>query len=176
MANLNFDFRPPSTRPTVLGMVLLLVGMVTLAGSIVSMQQTNQAYAARLQQKTALEQTLQKRRPLRAQSTSRSTAGEAALLAKARVQANLDYSWQPAFAALQATFNKKIALISLEGSQAKKQLRLVGEARQLADAVAYANQLGQQRGVLRTALLQHEMQERDAQHPVRFTLLVEMRP
>lgn len=176
MAHLDFDFQPPSTHPSVWGAVLLLVGIIALGASLVNMQQAHQVHATRVQQMTALEQTLQKRRPPRTQSTSRSTADDATQLATARVRSNLDYSWQPAFVALQATFTKKIALISLEGSQAKKQLRIIGEARQLADAVAYANQLGQQKGVLRTALLQHEMQEWDAQHPVRFTLLVELRP
>ena len=176
MAHLNFDFQPPSTRPTIGGVILLLVGIIAFGASFIDMQQTRRAHATRAQQLAVLEQSLQQRKPARSASTPRSTAGDAAQIATARVRANLDYSWQPAFAALQATFSKKIALISLEGSQAKKQLRLVGEARQLADAVAYANQLSQQHGVLRTALLQHEMQERDAQHPVRFTLLVELRP
>lgn len=175
MASLYFDFRPPSTRPTLWGVILLLIGLLALGASLVVMEQTRRAHEARVEQLAALEQTLQQRKPVR-RATTRSTTGDAAQLARARVRANLDYSWQPAFAALQATFTPKIALVSLEGSQTKKQLRIVGEARQLADAVAYANKLGLQPGVLRTALLQHEMQERDAQHPVRFTLMLEMRP
>lgn len=175
MASLHFDFQKPSTRPTVWGVLLLLIGLVALGASLVDMQQARHEHEARVKQLAILEQTLQQRKPVR-RATARSTTGDAAQLARARVRANLDYSWQPAFAALQATFTPRIALVSLEGSQAKKQLRVVGEARQLADAVAYANKLGLQPGVLRTALLQHEMQERDAQHPVRFTLLLEMRP
>lgn len=175
MASLHFDFQKPSTRPTVWGVLLLLIGLVALGATLIAMQQARDAHQARVKQLAVLEQTLQQRKPVRKVAT-RSTTGDAGQLARARVRANLDYSWQPAFAALQATITPKIALVSLEGSQAKKQLRLVAEARQLADAVAYANQLGLQPGVLRTALLQHEMQERDAQHPVRFTLLLEMRP
>lgn len=176
MATLNFDFQPRSTRPPAWGMVWMLVGIVTLGASLVNMQHTTQVHAARAQQVAALEQTLHKRTPARALSRSRQNTGDAAQLAQARVRANLDYSWQPAFAALQAAHSPKIALVSLEASQSKKQLRLVAEARRLADAVAFANQLDQQNGVARTALLQHEMQERDAQHPVRFTLMMEMRP
>ena len=175
MASLHFDFRAPSTRPTVWGVLLLLIGLVALGASLISMQQTRHAHEARAEQLAALEQTLQQRKPAR-RAAARSTTGDAAQLARARVRASLDYSWQPAFAALQATFTPRIALISLEGSQAKKQLRVVGEARQLADAVAYANKLSLQPGVLGTALLQHEMQERDPQRPVRFTLMMEMRP
>lgn len=175
MAALHFDFQTPSTRPTFWGGLLLLLGLVALGASLFEMQQTRQEYEARVKELAGLEQILQQRKPVRRAAT-RSTIADAEQLARARVRASLDYSWQPAFAALQAAFTPKVALVSLEGSQAKKQLRVVGEARQLADAVAYANTLGLQPGVLGTALLQHEMQERDAQHPVRFTLLLEMRP
>lgn len=176
MATLNFDFHPPSTRPRMPGLVLMLAGLIALGVSLFNLQQTRQTHAARTREIATLEQTLHKRASAPTPPSSRRTTVDATQLAQARVRANLDYSWQPAFAALQSTFNKKIALISLEGSQSKKQLRLVAEARQLADAVAFANRLENQNGVARIALLQHEMQERDAQHPVRFTLLMEMRP
>lgn len=175
MAKLQFDFQAPSTRPSISGAILLLAGVVALGASVWDMQQARRTHDARVAELAALEQTLQQRKPRRS-APVRSTAGDAAQLARARVRANLDYSWQPAFAALQAAFTPKIALISLEGSQARKQLRLIGEARELADAVAYANKLDLQPGVLRTSLLQHERQERDAYHPIRFTLLLEMRP
>lgn len=175
MATLNFDFQPPSTRPRMLGLILMLAGMMTLGASLFNMQQSNADHASRSREVAALEQALQKRTHTRAKSSPRQTSGDTAQLAKARVRANLDYSWQPAFAALQATHSPKIALVSLEASQTKKQMRLVAEARRLADAVAFASRLGQQNGVARTALLQHEVQEKDAQRPVRFTLLMEMR-
>ena len=176
MATLNFDFQPPSTRPAALSLALLIVGLLTLGASLFNMQQVNEAHAARAKEVAQLEQTQHKQSPSQARMRSKEASGNSAESAKARVRANLDYSWQPAFAALEATHNPKIALVSLEASQTKKQLRLIAEARRLADAVEYAHQLDQQNGVKRTALLQHEVQEKNDQHPVRFTLILEMRP
>lgn len=176
MATLNFDFHPPSRRPSVAGVALALVGIAALAASLFSLHQANEAHDARSREVTALELAQQKRMPVRARVSRTRTTGDIAQLARARVRDSLDYSWQPAFAALQATQSARIALVSLEASQAKSQIRLTAEARRLADAVEYANRLSQQPGVQRTALLQHQVQEKDAQRPVRFSLLMEMRP
>lgn len=176
MAILNFDFKPPSNRPGMLGVALLVAGIAALGASLIHMQQANQVHAAKSQQVAAFEQAQQKRTPSLVKSRRSPATADIAQVAKARVRSSLDYSWQPAFAALEATHSRKIALVSLEASQAKQQLRLVAEARRLADAVEYANQLSLQNGVKRTTLLQHQVQEKDGQRPVRFTLLVEMRP
>jgi hypothetical protein len=176
MATLHFDFHPLPTRPGALGMVLLGAGLLMLGASLFTLQRANQARESQITALTAFEQAQQKRRPSRVRASRSPSIADAAQVAQARVRASLDYSWQPAFAALEATHNQKIALLSLEASQAKSQLRLTAEARRLADAVDYAERLSQQAGVKRTALLQHQVQEKDAQHPVRFTLLMEMRP
>lgn len=175
MATLDFDFQVRSTRPSALGVVVLLAGMIALAVTLFYVQQTHAAHDARATEVAALERTQQKRAPVRAK-TSRSAPVDIAGLARARVRSNLDYSWQPTFAALENTRSPKIALVSLEASQAKKQMRLVAESRRLMDAVAFANQLDLQPGVARTALMQHEVQEKNAQRPVRFTLVMEMAP
>ena len=175
MATLDFDFKARSTRVSALGVVVLLAGMIALAVTLFYAQQTNAAHVARASEVAALERAQQKRAPVRAKS-NRPAAVDIAELARARVLSNLDYSWQPAFAALENTRSPKIALVSLEASQTKKQMRLVAESRRLMDAVAFSNQLDLQPGVVRTALLQHEVQEKNAQRPVRFTLVVEMAP
>lgn len=176
MATLNFDFHPLSPRPSVLGVALALAGSVALAASLFTSQQANEAHDARSRQVAALELAQQKRTPVRAQASRTRATGDIGQLARARIRNSLNYSWQPAFAALRATHSARIALVSLEASQPKSQVRLTAEARRLADAVEYANRLSQQPGVQRTALLQHQVQEKDAQRPVRFTLMMEMRP
>ena len=159
-----------------MGVALALAGSVALAASLFSLRQANEAHDAASREVAALELAQQKRTPVRARVSRTRTTGDIAQLARARIRDSLDYSWQPAFAALQATQSARIALVSLEASQAKSQIRLTAEARRLADAVEYANRLSLQPGVQRTALLQHQVQEKDAQRPVRFTLLMEMRP
>lgn len=156
--------------------MLALVGSVVLAASLMGLRQASEAHDARAREVAAMELAQQKRTPTRARVSRTPATGDIAQLAKARIRHSLDYSWQPAFAALQATHSARIALVSLEASQPKSQVRLTAEARRLADAVEYANRLDQQPGVARTALLQHQVQEKDAQRPVRFTLLMEMRP
>jgi len=176
MAALHFDFHPFPTRPGTLGVLLLVMGLFLLGASLFHMQRANQTHEARVNELAAFELAQQKNKPRQARTSHSSSVVDLAQVAQARVRANLDYSWQPAFAALEATHNQKIALVSLEASQPKDQLRLVAEARRLADAVDYAERLSQQPGVKRTALMQHQVQEKDPQHPVRFTLLMEMRP
>lgn len=159
-----------------MGVALALAGSMALAASLFGLNQASEAHDARSRQVAALELAQQKRAPIRARANRTRATGDIAQLAKARIRTSLNYSWQPAFAALQATHSARIALVSLEASQSKSQVRLTAEARRLADAVEYANRLSQQPGVQRTALLQHQVQEKDAQRPVRFTLLMEMRP
>lgn len=159
-----------------MGVALALAGSVALAASLFGLNQASDAHDARSRQVAALELAQQKAAPVRARANRARATGDIAQLAKARIRTHLMYSWQPAFAALQATQSARIALVSLEASQSKSQVRLTAEARRLADAVEYANRLSQQPGVARTALLQHQVQEKDAQRPVRFTLLMEMRP
>lgn len=175
MATLNFDFHPPSGRPSAAGMALALVGSLALAASLFGWQQASEAHDARSRDVAALELAQQKRAPVRARANRNRATPDIAELAKARIRTSLDYSWQPAFAALQATQSARVALVALEASQSKSQVRITAEARRLADAVEYANRLDQQPGVARTALLQHQVQEKDAQRPVRFTLVMEMR-
>lgn len=172
---MDFDFHSRSSRPSAVGVMVLLTGMIALAVTLFYMQQTNAAHEAHATEVAALERAQQKRAPVRAKP-SRTARADIAELASARVRSNLDYSWQPAFAALEKTRSPKIALVSLEASQTKKQMRLVAESRRLTDAVAFADQLDLQPGIVRTVLMQHEVQEKNAQRPVRFTLVMEMTP
>jgi len=175
MAKLNFDFHPPRTRPGLVGVALLLTGIAAAAASFADMQRAEADKTALLDQIATQQQAQQKRTPVRSAAKRNTARNEEAQMARARVTASLDYSWQPTFAALEATRSKKIALLSLDANQAKKQVRLVAEARRLSDAVEYVGQLGRQSGVKRAVLQQHEVQNEPEERPVRFTLLLEMR-
>jgi hypothetical protein len=175
MAILDFDFHPPATRPAVLGVVLLLAGTATVAVAFANIRQADAAKAEMQDQVALQEQINQKRVPNRSLAKRNASRTEQALLARASVSANLEYSWEPMFAALEATQSKKIALLSIDANQGKKQVRVVAEARTLSDAVEYVGLLGQQRAIRRALLQQHEVQTDPAEHPVRFTLLLEMR-
>lgn len=170
MAHLEFDFHDSPARPGKLGIGLLLIGLAALIWVGLAWQQARATVSGLALQIAALEQsqTTGPRRP-----TTR--AEDAALTSQAAIAAQLRYSWQPAFEAIAAARTNKVALVSLDAVQAKSQLKLVAEARRLADAVGFIDTLQQQPGVRRAELLQHELQTGDPQKPVRFTILVELR-
>jgi len=171
MARLDFDFHAQPSRPGLPVIVLALAGVAAMAWSWTNLQAARATEAGLAMRIAALEQ-----RPAHPAAKPASHADDVARVTRARVAAQLGYSWQPAFEALAAAHSSKIALVSIDAVQAKSQLKLVAEARQLADAIAYIDALQQQPGVRRVELLQHEVQADDAQKPLRVSILVELHP
>lgn len=165
MARLHFDFHARPHRHRNLGLVVALAGALVLGWTWNAWNAARATHAGLALQIADLE----RERPKRVASRSGPRDD-----ASARIEAQLAYRWQPAFEALAAARGEKIALVSLEAVQAKSQIKLVAEARQLADAVEFVDALQQQPGVRRAALFQHEMQTEPAEHPVRFTIVMEM--
>lgn len=169
MARLDFDFHEQRSRPRMLAVVLAVAGVVAVTWSWMNLHAARATEAGLAMQIAALERV--STHPV-VKPAARSD--DAASATRARVAAQLEYSWQPAFDALAAAGSGKIALVSLDAAQAKSQLKLLAEARQLADAIAYIDTLQQQPGVRRVELLQHEIQADDAQKPLRVSILVEL--
>jgi hypothetical protein len=173
MARLDLNFasggrRLGGYRLDRLGVVLLLVGALALAWA------TGQWLAARTSEVKLAHAIRQlQQRPAPARPATR--ADTAAQTARDRIAAQLNAGWQPAFDALAATRSSKIALLSLDATHAKRQIKLVAEARQLADAVAFVEALQQQSGILHAALTQYEIQADADQKPVRFHITLEWR-
>lgn len=169
MARLDFDFHTPARRPGTLGLGLLVAGLAATIWVWTNWQAARANVAGLSLQLAAMEQ----KRPAPAPRPSVRT-DDGARSSETRIAAQLAYAWQPAFEALAAARSNRIALVSLDAVQAKSQLNLVAEARQLADAVAFIHALQQQPGVKRAALLQHEVQADNAHKPVRFTVLIKL--
>lgn len=169
MARLDLDFhRAERFRLDALGVGLLLAGALALAWVGAQWFAARDAGAAQAGALLKLEQ-----RPAPKRVVSR--ADSAAEATHTRITAQLNAGWQPAFDTLAAARSSKIALLSLDAVHAKRQIKLVAEARNLADAVEFIEALQQQPGVLRAVLVQHEI-EADAEYqPVRFQALVEWR-
>lgn len=169
MVRLDFDFHAHPARPGALGIVLALAGVAAMAWVWMNLQTAHETGTGLALQIAALEknQSHPAAQPVR-------RTDDAAQRIRAQVSAQMAYSWQPAFEALATARNGRIALLSLDAVQAKSQLRLVAEARQLADAVAFIDALQQQPGVKRAVLTQHEMQADVEQHLVRVNILVEL--
>jgi len=151
-----------------LGVVLLLVGALALAWAA---GQWLAARAHEVELANAIRQLQQRPAPARPASRADTTAQAS----RDRIAAQLNAGWQPAFDALAATRSNKIALLSLDAVHAKRQIKLVAEARHLADAVAFVEALQRQSGILRVALTQHEILVDADQKPVRFHVTLEWR-
>jgi nitrate reductase NapAB chaperone NapD len=169
MPRLDFDFHAQPSRPSVLPLALALVGATAMAWVWVNLQAARATEAGLAMQIAALE-----RAPSHPAAKPVSHADDAARATRAHVAAQLKFSWQPAFDALAAARTSKIALVSLDAVQATSRLKLVAEARTLADVIAYVEALQQQPGIRSVELLQHEVQEDDAQKPLRVSILVEL--
>ena len=169
MARLDFDFHSCPVRPGTLGVALAVAGVAALAWVWMNLQAAHATEAGLAMQIAALEKN--QSRPA-VQPVKRTD--DAAQRTRSQVSAQLAYSWQPPFEALAAARSGKIALVSLDAVQSTSRLKLVAEARHLADAIAFIDALQQQPGIRRVELLQHELQADDAQKPLRFTILVEL--
>jgi len=169
MARLDFDFHPQSSRSGMPGILLLLAGVAVMAWAWMTLQTARATQAGLAMQIAALEKS--QSRPAAKHATH---TDDVAQNTRANVSAQLAYSWQPAFDALATARSRKIALVSLDAAQAASRLKLVAEARHLADAIAFIDTLQQQPGIKRVELLQHEVQADDAQKPLRVTILVEL--
>lgn len=168
MARFDFDFHAAPARPPLAGLALALAGAVLLAWSVHAWQTARDKEAGLALQIAALE----KARPAAARAAP--PADLAAQQTRARIAAQLAWRWQPAFDALAAAQDKTVALVALDASHAKAQLKLTAEARVLEDALAWIERLQQQPGIKRVTLVQHEIQVDVDQQPVRFVVNVEL--
>lgn len=170
MARLDFDFHAPARRPGTLGLGVLVLGLAAAIWVGTNWQAARARVGGLNVQLAAMEQ----KRPAAAPRAVVRSVDDGARSSQARIAAQLAYAWQPAFEALAAARSNSIALVSLDAVQAKSQVNLVAEARQLADAVTFIDTLQQQPGITHAALLQHEVQADNAQKPVRFTVQIKL--
>ncbi|MFN3716934.1 MAG: hypothetical protein ACK4R8_09455 [Thiobacillus sp.] len=168
MARLDFDFHDRPRRASPAGLALSLAGALALAWSVQSWQAVRDA-------RTGLAMQIADMQTARPVAASRSTPADAAArAAQARIAAQLAFSWQPAFDALAAAQDKRIALVALDASQAKSRMRLTAEARALEDAVAWIARLQTEAGVRSATLVQHEILTDSQERPVRFVVNLEL--
>jgi hypothetical protein len=148
--------------------------VLLLAGALTALAAVNAWWQARTEAtrvSDAISAFQQQPVPTRAASR-RDTA---ARTSHDHIAAQLNARWQPAFDAINAARSDKIALLAFDAHQTKRQLKLVAEARRLADAVAFVEALQQQPDTVRAALTQHEIREDSNEKPVRFHITLEWR-
>lgn len=86
------------------------------------------------------------------------------------VLAELGHPWPAMFSHLEHATGKDIALLAIRPDAGKGRIRLVGEARHLADVLEYVRRLATVSSMTDVVLEGHEVVESDPQKPVRFEL------
>lgn len=82
----------------------------------------------------------------------------------------LNLPWKELFEAFEVTQNTDIAVLAIEPDAQKGLVRISGEAKSLDSVAAYLDYLQKIPLFKDVALLNHQIQQQDPQHPVRFML------
>lgn len=167
---IDIDFAPAARAPRPLGLVLLGVGaLLTLLGGLV----WSEAWSAQRAQAHSLSALLGREaaseaKPARA---GPATAGE---LARSRATLNVAHElqtpWSELLSALEAAPHSSVALLLVEPSIAKQQVRLTAEARQIDAMLDYLAALQSDARLSQVVLLSHQVQTKSPGNPVRFQL------
>jgi hypothetical protein len=169
-APLHLDFRraaPSAWRW--LGWALLLAAVaavLTLAEQHAAIEQEHAAVQARHH---SLSQALRAAEPRRGGAVP-----DAQLLADLR-RANmiidqLTIPWEPLFSAVEAADGRGLGLLSMAPTARDRTLRLSGEARNLAELLAYVERVADQPALSQVHLLGHNSVQREGANVVAFTL------
>lgn len=84
----------------------------------------------------------------------------------------LSVPWEALFSALETTRGNRIALLAVEPDVRKAQVRIVAEAKTAKDMLDYLRRLGNESAFSGVVLISHQIQQQDAEQPVRFSLAV----
>lgn len=174
MRRLRIDFAPPGWRralfqlhPAVL--VALALGLALCASAALGGWQL-------LEQRRSREQQLRHLRERQAALSAAPAAvaelpippEQAVFVNGAILQLNLP--WRALQDAVAAATPRSVALLALEPDPRKQVLKLTAEARNSDDMIAYVEQLKEQELFSSVLLTRHEINEQDANRPLRFQL------
>lgn len=163
------DFGPRRTPLPWWAVLLCLVAFACMADALWRLG------SAQARQESA-ERALAQARDLLALRTPPAPAQARVELPAARVEAvnraigRLNLPWSRLFAALEATRGESIALVAVEPEAGKRTLKLAGEARSAADMLAYVDRLAGEGSFTRVTLVKHQVNEQDANKPLRFQI------
>ncbi len=81
--------------------------------------------------------------------------------------------WNELFRSLETASGESVALLSIQPDAAGQQLRIAGEAKNVAALFAYMTQLERNATLVRVILTGHEIKANGSQRPIRFSLTAE---
>jgi len=83
----------------------------------------------------------------------------------------LTMPWERLFQAVESSSGKEVALLTIDPDMEKGVVKISGEAKNLAAALAYIQRLEKQEMFGTVYLQSHQIQRQDPEKPVRFSLL-----
>lgn len=167
---LHIDFAPGARRMSRGGRWLLLAGLALLAYGLF---QSGQLVAQRAQAQAGIRDIEASQRSVGSATAVpvRADARQAALVRATRQAAgNLTTPWSKLLTSLGSTSGKDVALLSIEPSAAKRSVRLVAEARDPTDMLAYVASLQRDTRLSSVVLVSHQVQVQAPGTPVRFQI------
>lgn len=168
MRPLDIDFLGSHRAPRPLAWVLLLAGVLGLAGVLLDVADAHgdlQAAQEQMERRQRIDRSRQPVRPARAVTLSAEQ-----VRASERLEAALDRPWGLLLTDLEAQAGDRVSLLGLEAQADGQRLRLTGEARQMADVVAYVRRLRALPSTRRAVLSAHEARMEGSVALVRFTV------
>ena len=169
-ARLRFEFAPKARHQSRFGLAMLWLSIAALAAGAV---QLSALLSGNARQADALA-AIDTRRGAASTPTERANARDPADLARARavrqVAQRLSTPWADLLESLEAAPARSVALLSVEPSVNKRSVRLVAEARNPHEMLAYLHALQRDARLSNVVLLSHEFQMQAPGAPVRFQI------
>ena len=167
MKPLRLEFGPPAPAAPWWAVGLFVIAVAVCAAAVWRLGSTQAALAEAQRESAQKRDLLQMRTPVRAAAPPYMLAPEQ-VAAVNRAVAALNLPWDNLFGAVEAARPEKVALLNLEPDGVRRSLRLVAEARDSADMLAFVDRLAARPELATVNLVKHEIQEKDAQRPLRF--------
>jgi hypothetical protein len=166
MNTLAINFAQTRRRPSWLGLILVLLGV---SAALVVWLNYAEAQADLTQAQARLT------RAERSASANRRPSRQPTLQKEddksfSRVSTQLRRPWSGLLSDIDLISNPSVALLSVESQGQSRNLSMTGEAKTMADAVAYVNRLRQSSLIESVYLSQHEERQAGPVNVIRFSL------
>lgn len=169
MRPLYLDFERGSPPVSAWGVALLAAGLIAAAAVLMQFIETRDELASADLQAQSLRRKVQSAADARV-SPQELAAAQQVLRNAGRLSQQLNLPWDQLLLDLEAATDSSVALLSFEPDAQKRQLRLVGEAKTLADALAFVTRLEGSVLLSEPQLVSHETRQSDGVKVIGFTL------
>ena len=164
---LALDFKQTPRQWSALGLVVLLMGALTLA----YVANTERTLTSQIELAEARLDRLEKRGKIKPAQPVDAEQLQTEIRQANEILQQLSLPWDALFKAVEAKREQEIALLSIQPNVDKRVVRITGEAKNFEALLAYMSFLEDSKTLHQVYLTSHEIRTQDAEKPVRFALL-----